>query len=98
MNKKDAYPHKSRLSAQLDMARFRKLTDTEKAQQEVMGTSTTFFRDGLGRLVRNPLAVISLVLLAVIFMVFLVFIFFSSCCLRDNAYTIAQNFYLSIFF
>lgn len=66
MNKNEAYPSKNRLSSQLDLSRFRKLTDREKAQQEVMSQSTTFFRDGMRRLFRNPLAVVSLVLLAVI--------------------------------
>ena len=66
MNSFDAYPSKNRLSAQLDLSRFRKLSQLEKTRQEVMSPSASFFRDGIRRLFRNPLAVLSLALLAVI--------------------------------
>ena len=52
---------KSLLSAQVDLskfssANFEKATDEEKRQQDVMGESTTFFKDGMRRLRKNPLA------------------------------------------
>ena len=40
--------------------------DEEKAQQEVMRESTTFFRDGMRKLFHNPLAVGSMIVLFVI--------------------------------
>ena len=59
-------PKKSPLSAQIDLSRFEKATDDEKRQQEVMSKSTTFFKDGMRRLMKNPLAVMSIILLLVI--------------------------------
>ena len=49
------------LSAQVDLskfnhAQFEKATEEEKQQQDVMGESTTFFKDGMRRLRKNPLA------------------------------------------
>lgn len=43
--------HRQILSAQVDLskfnkANFEKATDEEKKQQDVMGESTTFFKDG----------------------------------------------------
>lgn len=54
------------LSAQIDLSKFAKATDEEKAQQDVMSESTTFFKDGMRRLFKNPLAVLSIVLLGII--------------------------------
>ncbi len=51
---------------QIDLSKFTPATDEEKRQQDVMSKSTTFFKDGMRRLFRNPLAVVSLVLLAII--------------------------------
>ena len=65
-------PKRSPLSAQIDLAKFAPATEEEKRQQDVMSTSTTFFRDGMRRLMRNPLAVISLILLLAIVIVILV--------------------------
>ena len=53
--------HRQILSAQVDLskfnkANFEKATDEEKKQQDVMGESTTFFKDGMRRLRKNPLA------------------------------------------
>ncbi|MDO4616899.1 MAG: ABC transporter permease [Lachnospiraceae bacterium] len=59
-------PKKNKLSLQLDPALFEKATDDEKRQQDVMAESTTFFKDGMRRLMKNPLAVISMVILAVV--------------------------------
>ena len=44
--------HRQILSAQVDLskfnkANFEKATDEEKKQQDVMGESTTFFKDGM---------------------------------------------------
>ena len=58
-------PKKAPLSLQIDLRKFEKATDEEKIQQDVMTESTSFFRDGMKRLMRNPLAVMSLILLAV---------------------------------
>ena len=38
------FPKKNPLSMQIDLAKFAPATDEEKAQQEVMSESTTFFR------------------------------------------------------
>jgi oligopeptide transport system permease protein len=60
------------LSAQIDLSKFAPATDEEKAQQEVMGESTTFFRDGMRRLRRNPLAMGSIVVLVLILLLILI--------------------------
>ena len=62
---------KNPLSAQLDLSKFSKdmfvpATDDEKRQQDVMSESTTFFKDGMRKLFKNPLAVLSLILLTII--------------------------------
>ncbi len=59
------------LSAQIDLskfdeAQFEEATEEEKKQQDVMGESTTFLRDGMRRLRKNPLAMMSIVILVVI--------------------------------
>lgn len=59
-------PKKRKLSLQLDPAKFEKATDAEKKQQDVMAESTTFFRDGMRRLMKNPLAVISMIILLLV--------------------------------
>ena len=46
--------------------------DEEKQQHEKMRESTTFFRDGMRKLFKNPLAVASLVVLAVMLVVIIV--------------------------
>ena len=72
MNTNDKMPKKSLLSAQIDLSKFEKATDEEKAQQDVMSESTTFFKDGMKRLFRNPLAVMSIILLAAILVLIIV--------------------------
>ncbi len=62
---------KSFLSAQVDLSKFNasnfeKATDEEKRQQDVMGESTTFFKDGMRRLKKNPLAMGSIIVLILI--------------------------------
>ncbi len=64
-------------SSQIDLSKFKavdfkKATDEEKKQQDVMGESTTFFKDGMRRLRKNPLAMGSMVILVFILIVILV--------------------------
>ncbi len=59
-------PRKNALSLQVDVSRFEKATEDEKRQQEVMSKSTTFFKDGMRKLMKNPLAVGSIVVLVLI--------------------------------
>ena len=66
MNTQDQLPRKRLLSMQLDLAKFAPASDEEKAQHDQMRESTTFFKDGMRKLFKNPLAVVSLVLLAVL--------------------------------
>ncbi len=68
---------KNFLSAQIDLskfssANFEKATEDEKRQQDVMGESTTFFKDGMRRLRKNPLAMASIVVLLLIVLIILV--------------------------
>ena len=65
-------PKKQVFSAQIDLKKFEKATDEEKKQQDVMSESTTFFRDGMRKLMKNPLAVLSLILLAIILITIIV--------------------------
>ncbi|MBR6781477.1 MAG: ABC transporter permease, partial [Clostridia bacterium] len=65
-NSENNLPKKNILSAQIDLSKFAPATDEEKAQQDVMSKSTTFFKDGMRRLFKNPLAVLSIILLSVI--------------------------------
>ena len=59
----DKLPKKQLLSLQIDLQIFDKASDDEKAQHETMRESTTFFRDGMRKLRRNPLAMASLIVL-----------------------------------
>lgn len=68
---------KNPLSMQLDLSKFSQesfapATDEEKRQQDVMSESTTFFKDGMRKLFKNPLAVLSIVLIAFILLVIIV--------------------------
>lgn len=61
-------------STQIDLSKFKmqdfeKATDEEKRQQDVMGESTTFLKDGFRRLRKNPLAMGSIVVLALIVLI-----------------------------
>lgn len=62
----DQLPKKSPLSFQVDLAKFEKATDDEKRQQEVMSESVSFFKDGMRKLMKNPLAVGSIIVLILI--------------------------------
>ena len=59
-------PKKSPQSLQMDLSKFTLATEEEKAQQEVMSESTTFFKDGMRKLLKNPLAVGSIIVLILI--------------------------------
>ena len=78
MDKKniDEMPKKSPLSLQIDLQKFEKATDEEKKQQDVMGESTTFFKDGMKRLKKNPLAMGSIVILVLILALIIIAPFF----------------------
>ena len=65
-------PKKNPLSLQINLQKFEKATDEEKRQQDVMSKSTTFFRDGMRKLFKNPLAVMSLIVLAAIIVIIIV--------------------------
>ncbi len=65
-------PQKNPFSLQIDLSKFEKATDEEKAQRETMRESTTFFRDGMKKLFRNPLAVGSLIVLLIILVTIIV--------------------------
>lgn len=63
------FPKKQFLSLQLDLNKFYKASDEEKQQQERMRESTTFFRDGIRRLRKNKIAMVSffvIILIAII--------------------------------
>lgn len=72
MENENNLPKKSVLSAQIDLSKFEPATEEEKRQQDVMSKSTTFFRDGMRKLFKNPLAVLSIVLLSIIIVVIIV--------------------------
>lgn len=57
---------------QIDLEKFEKATDEEKAQSDVMSESTTFFKDGMRKLFKNPLAVASIIVLALIIVIIIV--------------------------
>lgn len=69
MHNADKLPKKQILSLQLDLQKFEPASAEEKQQQERMRESTTFFRDGMRKLFRNPLSVFSLVVLGLILIV-----------------------------
>ena len=64
--KPDVMPKKQILSAQIDLKKFEKASEEEKRQQDVMSASTSFFRDGMKKLMKNPLAVASIIVLVCI--------------------------------
>ena len=66
------FPKKNPLSAQIDLSKFAKATEEEKRQQDVMSESTTFFRDAMKKLMKNPLAVISIIVLVAILLVIII--------------------------
>ncbi len=65
-------PKKNLLSFQIDPASFEPATDEEKQQAEVMSESTSFLKDGIRKLMRNPLAVGSLIALVLIVLLIII--------------------------
>lgn len=65
-------PKKQVLSAQIDLSKFEKATDEEKRQQDVMSESTSFFKDGMRKLMKNPLAVLSIIVLLAIILTIII--------------------------
>ena len=65
-------PKKQIFSAQIDLSKFEKATEEEKRQQDVMSESTTFFKDGMKKLFKNPLAVASIIILLCIIITIIV--------------------------
>ena len=65
-------PKKQILSAQIDLSKVERATDEEKRQQDVMSESTSFFKDGMRKLFKNPLAVLSIVVLAAIILTIII--------------------------
>ncbi len=77
MNENSEYKKRQFLSAQIDLSKFNNsnfelATDEEKKQQDVMGESTTFFKDGMKRLSKNPLAMGSIFVLLFIIVAIIV--------------------------
>jgi len=66
MTNESKMPKKALLSSQIDVSKFELATEDEKRQQDVMSESTTFFKDGMRRLRKNPLAMGSIVVLVII--------------------------------
>ncbi|NLD33472.1 MAG: ABC transporter permease [Clostridiales bacterium] len=62
----DQIPQKKPFSLQLDVSKFEPATAAEKEQHDIMRESTTFFKDGMRRLFKNPLAVLSIVILVLL--------------------------------
>ena len=65
-------PKKQILSTQIDLSKFSKATEDEKRQQDVMSKSTSFFKDGMRKLFKNPLAVASIIVLTAIIITIIV--------------------------
>lgn len=59
-------------SSQINLAKFNPASEEEKSQQEVMSESTTFFRDGMKKLMRNPLAVGAIIVLVLLIITIIV--------------------------
>ncbi len=66
------FPKKQLLSLQLDLSKFEAASEEEKAQAVVMRESTTFFKDGMRKLRKNPLAMGSLVVLVLIILLIVI--------------------------
>jgi len=65
-------PKKSPLSLQINLEKFQKATEQEKAQNDISRPSTTLWKDAMGRLKKNPLAIASLVVLIVIILLIII--------------------------
>lgn len=71
-NENGSMPKKQILSLQLDLKKFEPATEDEKRQQDVMSESTSFFKDGMRKLFKNPLAVMSIILLVIIILTIII--------------------------
>lgn len=69
MNEIDRIPRKHLLSLQLDVSKFEPASAEEKEQHNQMREPSTFFRDGMKKLFKNPLAVGSLIVLLLMIIV-----------------------------
>ncbi len=69
MNEIDRIPRKHLLSLQLDVSKFEPASAEEKEQHNQMREPSTFFRDGMKKLFKNPLAVASLIVLLLMIIV-----------------------------
>jgi len=65
-------PKKNKLSLQIDLSKFEPATEEEKKQQDVMSKSSTFFKDGMRKLRKNPLAMASMIVLVLIIVLIIV--------------------------
>lgn len=72
MEENREFPKKQLLSLQLDLSKFEAASEEEKAQAVVMRESTTFFKDGMRKLRKNPLAMGSLVVLVCIILLIII--------------------------
>ncbi len=72
MSEMDKMPKKAPFSMQIDLSKFEKATEEEKRQQDVMSESTTFFKDSMRKLFKNPLAVFSIVVLVCIILLIII--------------------------
>ena len=62
-------PKKNPLSFQLDLQSFEKATEEEKYMQQRMRPSTTFFKDGMRRLMKNKVSVVCLVVISLVVLI-----------------------------
>lgn len=68
----DKMPKKNLFSSQINLNKFKLASEDEKRQKEVMSESTTFFKDGMKKLMRNPLAVGSIIVLVILILTIIV--------------------------
>lgn len=68
----DKPPKKQLFSMQIDVSKFEPATEEEKQQQDQMRESTTFFKDGIRKLVKNPLAVMSIIFILLLFVMIII--------------------------
>ena len=69
-------PRKRRLSLQLNLSKFRFLTDAEKKTADRMPEPSTFFRDSMRRFGRNPLGMVALIVLMLVLVLIISSLFF----------------------
>lgn len=63
---------KNPLSLQLDTSSFELATEDEKYLQQRMRPSTTFFKDGMKRLAKNPIAMVCLLIITLILLIVII--------------------------